>query len=178
MASGILVPYDPPRRPPDLSGLRCEVVHDRRLVRRLVAAWHSTHPARHGWKVSFLLRDRGRVVGVSIWGLPTARLEDNTGRTWEHYRMALSPEAPKNAASYFLARNREWIRASAPGVRRLISYIDETVHTGVRYRADNWLRVPCDPRGRPWRPVVGRLGRVLHRRSPALGRRAKFERAP
>jgi hypothetical protein len=169
-----LVPYSPRPELTDLSGLASERVVDRVLVKRLVLAWHSTHPPRVGWKVAFLLRRGATVVGVSVWGLPTARREDNSGRTWEHYRMALSSEAPRNAASFFLARNRAWIRAHAAGVTRLIAYIDETVHTGVTYRADNWRRVACDPRGRPWKPTESSPGR----KSAPLGKRAKFERRP
>ena len=174
MTEALITPFDKPAELPSLAGLHSDRVIDRVLVMRLVRSWHSTHPPRVGWKVSFLLKAGATVVGVSIWGLPTARHEDNSGQTWEHYRMALSPEAPKNAASFFIARNRAWIRTNAPHVTRLIAYIDETVHTGVTYRADNWWRVPCDPRGRPWKATKARPGRT----SPPLGRRAKFERAP
>lgn len=169
-----LMPYGPPPQIPNLRALACEEAGSPALVRRLVSAWHSTHPPRIAWKRAFLLRNGSAIVGVSVWGLPTARLEDNTGSTWEHYRMALSPEAPKNSASWFIAHNRDWIRDRAPDVRRLIAYVDLTVHSGVTYRADNWRRVACDFRGRPWTPNAAHPGR----KSKPLGRRAKFERAP
>ena len=176
--SSVLVPYREPSQRASLGGLQSERLIDRTLTRRLIAAWHSTHAPRVGWKVAFVLREGSEIIGVSVWGLPTARSEDSSGRTWEHYRMALSPSAPKNAASFFIARNREWIRREAPGVTRLIAYVDETIHSGVTYRADNWRTVYTGGRGRPWKPTTNREGRLLHRKSPALGSRAKFERSP
>ena len=173
-----IVPFAEPRQLASLGGLRCERIINRLLVQRLLRAWHSTHGPRVGWRVAFALYDGSEILGVSIWGFPTARLEDNSGRTLEHYRMALSPSAPKNAASWFIARNREWVRRELPAVSRLITYLDETVHSGVTYRADNWRRVPCDPRGKPWKPYRNAEGRLLRRTSRPHGRRAKFEREP
>lgn len=121
--------------------LRQTVIHNAALVRQLLGQWHSTLDPPQGWKVAFLLHRSGiGVVGVSTWGRPVGRLEDQT-HTMEHTRMALGPETPKNSASWFLARNREWIRANRPEVERVISYVDEQFHTGVTYRADNWRTV-------------------------------------
>lgn len=147
----------------------------------VIAAYHSTHRPPQGWKVAFLLvapgpawEDLGtrRILGASTFGRPVAKAEDQSGATLEHTRMALAPTAPKNSASWFMGATRKWIRANMPEVRRLIAYVDETDHTGVTYRADNWATVyrARRERGR-WSSRPGRTARraVL---------RTKFERAP
>ena len=110
---------------------------NRVLVSRLIRAWHSTHRQPPGWRVAFLLKRNGVTVGVSTWGRPVARMEDQK-TTLEHQRMALGPGLPHNTASWWMAQNRREIARIFPEVRRLISYVDETVHSGVTYRADNW----------------------------------------
>ena len=156
------------------------MAHSRTTTRLMVSRWHSTHRAPIGWKVAFLLLTDGagwddlreqRILGVSTWGRPVARAEDQIG-TLEHTRMALSPSAPKNSASWFISANRRWIREHMPQVRRLISYVDETDHLGVTYRADNWHIVyRRQPSSGSWQSRPGREGR-------ACVLRTKFERTP
>jgi predicted metal-dependent hydrolase len=96
--------------------------------------------------------------------------------------MALSPGAPRNAGSWFLARNREWIRANLPGIRRLIAYVNECSlmpwhernyehHKGVIYLADNWRLVYRKKNRSSWKSRPGRRGNETRIR-------AKFERVP
>ncbi len=156
-------------------------VRSHSMVDPKVEEWHSTHRPHVGWRVAFVLRVPGeswgdltafRDVGVSTWGRPVARGEDQV-RTLEHTRMALGPGAPKNSASWFLAANRRWIRRYLPGVTRLISYVDEEQgHVGVTYRADGW-RVVYSRRERShsWGSRPGRTGQVAQKRT-------KFEREP
>jgi hypothetical protein len=85
--------------------------------------------------------------------------------------MALGPGAPKNAGSWFLARNREWIRSNLPGIRRLIAYVNLEHHTGTIYQADNWTLVYRKRTRSTWSNRAGRLGNEARMR-------AKFERQP
>ncbi len=144
---------------------------NRVLVSRLVRAWHSTHRAPQGWRIAFVLKRNGVTVGVSTFGRPVARMEDQW-TTLEHQRMALGPGLPKNTASWWMAQMRRELRTEFPEVRRLISYVDETVHTGVTYRADNWRTVyRARVESKSW---GNRKGRV----QPQAYARTKFEREP
>ena len=116
------------------------VVHDRKLVWELIDQWHSLLRHSQGWKVAFVLSDGIVLVGVATWGRPVARLEDQK-TTLELTRMALSDDAPYNAATYFSGRMRKWIRENMPDIKRLISYQDEIAHDGAFYKADNWTLV-------------------------------------
>ncbi|MGI0150854.1 MAG: XF1762 family protein [Thermoplasmata archaeon] len=152
--------------------LRIARTHNAQLVRCLIRSWHSTHPAPVSWRVAFLLYGEcGEVIGVSTFGRPVARAEDRV-HTMEHTRMALGPAARKNSASWFMAACRRWIRAEMPGVHRLIAYVDETRHTGVTYRADNWRTVYSGLR------PTGNWGNRPGRAGEKATVRRKFERPP
>lgn len=123
-----------------LSQLRCEVTHRYALVAAYVNMWHSWLTAPQGWKVAFVLTDGVTIYGVSTWGRPVARLEDQE-TTLEHTRMALCDAAPRNSGTWFLAQNRKWIRENMPHIKRCISYVPSERHTGIVYRGDNWRTV-------------------------------------
>ena len=148
----------------------CLPTHNGILVKDLVNRWHSTLRAPVGWRVAFTLLAGGETAGISTWGRPTARLEDQVS-TLEHTRMALGPGAPRNSGSWFLARNREWIRANMPGIRRLIAYVNLEHHAGTIYQADNWRLVYRKKTRSTWRNRPGRAGNEARYR-------AKFERQP
>jgi hypothetical protein len=139
-------------------------------VKELVRLWHSSHSAPAGFRIAFLLVDGGDTIGVSTWGRPVARMEDQK-TTLEHTRMALGPGCPANSASWFLAANRRVIREEMPEIVRLISYVDGSIHSGVSYRADNWREVARAVPTDSWGTREGRSGRPC-----AL--RVKFERRP
>src|SRR4029077_11125194 len=150
---------------------RVAVGHKAALGKAPLRAWPLSLPPPVGWRVAFLMYSGGEVVGVSTFGRPVARAEDQVA-TMEHTRMALGPAAPKNSASWFMARCRAWIRRNMPSVRRLISYVDETRHTGVTYRADHWATVYSRRRKvQSWGIRLGRTGTKARLRT-------KFERPP
>lgn len=131
--------FDPQALP--VRRLKISACGDAQLVRRLIGEWHSFRKAPgSNWKVAFVLVDSLHIYGVSIFAHPVARNEDQTG-TLEHSRMALSPDAPRNSASYFMAQSRKWIKANMPGIKRLIAYVPSEIHTGITYRADGWRTV-------------------------------------
>ena len=156
---------------PGISDLTVSVSHDAALVASLINNWHSWRTSPAGWRVAFLLLDDCAIYGVSTFGRPVARLEDQH-RTLEHTRMALGPGAPRNSASWFMARCRAWIRENMPDINRLISYVPAGEYRGVTYLADNWAVVYEEVPGRAtWTNRAGRLSseNVL---------RTKFERVP
>lgn len=153
--------------------LHIDVTTDTNLVRMCINEWHSSSVAarRWTWRVAFILTDGVLIYGVATWGKPCARNEDQL-HTLEHSRMALSPIAPRNSATYFLAKMRAWIRTHMPEIRRLISYVTMSKHTGVTYRADNWHKVYEKRTNQSWsksRPT---------RRGVSSNHKAKFERLP
>lgn len=143
---------------------------NRLLVQGLLDAWHSTHEPPPGYIVAFLLLDGETIVGVSTWGRPVARAEQDKGLL-EHTRMALAPGALHNTGSRFLRLNRDWIRRERPEYPQAIAYVDATIHRGHIYRVDNWTVVYEDqPVTHTWTNRPGRLGNEC-------ARRTKFERA-
>lgn len=155
----------------NLNAFSVSVTHDSQLVRQLVRQWHSSNKPPVGWRVAFLLHDGAAIIGVSTFGRPVARMEDQV-HTLEHTRMALAPSAPRNAGTFFMAHCRVWIRENMPEIKRLISYVSQLRHTGIVYRGDNWRLVY--ERHKDNSMWTNRPGRID---SKAL-LRAKFEREP
>lgn len=142
------------------------------LLADLIARWHSTLPvAPVVFTVGFVaVAPDHQYVAAAMWNHPTARHEDQE-TTLELQRQAHSPFVPRNFGSWFLARQREWIRANMPHIRRLISYQDADVHDGTIYRADNWYVTDSSDRLTPW---THRPGRTV----AAVTNRVKWERTP
>lgn len=154
-----------------LRHLRAEVTHDAALVRQLVNQWHSFKCAPQGWRVAFVLTDGVRLLGVSTFGRPVARLEDQE-TTLEHTRMALAPDAPRCSATRFMALTRKWIRENMPEITRLVSYVPADKYTGITYRGDGWKIVYAEKRtSHTW---TNRSGRDANEDKI----RTKFERTP
>jgi hypothetical protein len=113
---------------------RCEV----ETARRLNAAWHSRlpHTQRGPWQYAFAAHKNGQVYAVALWHNPSAR---GLPAHWlELRRLAVAPDAPHCAASWFLSRMARWFRANVPERERMISYQDCDVHTGTIYKAAGW----------------------------------------
>ncbi len=170
-----LLEAPPPRPPASLAELKVRPAGpgEAAVVRAAIAREHSLLPQPPAvWRVAFLLTDRsGAVWGVGVWNHPTARLEDQV-HTLELVRYALASGLPRNTATWMLARMRAWIRRNLPEIRRLITYHDETAHTGAIYAADNWRPVYT---GRvetsSWAKRPGRTARPR-------ARKTKWEREP
>lgn len=155
----------------DLRQLVVVTTTDSKLVKTLINEWHSMRTAPAGWRVAFVLTDGVNIYGVSTFGRPVARCEDQV-HTLEHSRMALGPQAPRNSASYFMSRCRAWIRKNMPEIKRLISYVPTREYTGVTYRADNWSTIYADmPKRASWQNRTKRTG-------IANQFRTKYERVP
>lgn len=155
----------------NVSKLAVTVTTNAQLVKTLINDWHSMRTAPAGWRVAFLLSDGVTPYGVSTFGRPNARHEDQIN-TLEHTRMAVAPFAPFNSPSYFMARCRRWIRINMPEITRLISYVPSDIHSGVTYVSDNWPTVYENQEKRSsWQNRENRKG-------VANNLRTKFERKP
>ena len=105
---------------------------------RLVRAWHSRLPNTQDgpWVAAYWATFGGVIYAVALWNNPSARELPND---WlELRRMACAPYAPFNTPSRFLGAMSRHIRATMPGVMKLISYQDTAVHCGTIYKASNW----------------------------------------
>lgn len=108
-----------------------------------------------------------RIVGVLVFGLPVARLEDQKD-TLELTRMVLLPETPKNSGSRTLSLAEKWIRKHRQE-RRLIAYADTSRHRGTIYLAAGWKKIGQQTRSQTW----DRPNRKRKRQNG--GPKAKFE---
>lgn len=87
--------------------------------------------------------ETGRLCGVAWWLPPTRVACESVNR--DHWKKVLSltrlvivPDAPKNAATFLLARSVRLIWKDGRFVS-LVTYADESQgHTGGIYRASNW----------------------------------------
>ena len=103
--------------------------------------WHSRLPAFRSpfGSPCYVAEFDWRAYAVAIWSNPIARMLPQ--KTWlELRRLAISPEAPKNTASWMLGVMARLIRKKLPMIEVLVSYQDTEVHTGTIYRAAGWVK--------------------------------------
>lgn len=88
------------------------------------------------WMYSFGAFLEDEMCGSALWHNCSARGLPDEWR--ELRRMAMSDEAPRNMASFFLGAMCRWFRENTD-VPMLISYQDVHVHAGTIYKATNWI---------------------------------------
>lgn len=144
---------------------RCETV-ELKDVQELVRAHHyagggsNTATFRHG------LYYRDNLIGVAWWIPPTkSAAKANWSGDWREVltlsRLACVPSAPRNSASFLLARSVKVIRSSGRW-RRLLTYADEWQgHTGAIYKAAGWEYLG---RTKPEATWVDGSGRMMGRK--------------
>lgn len=131
------------------------------LALRLNRQWHSRLP-RMGTGfienqpfLSFGADFDGRLFAVAIWSNPVAR--NLPQQEWlELRRFAISPDAPRNTASWMLGVMARLVRKLRPDVTRLVSYQDTEVHAGTIYRAAGWVPTTVNRDGNWTRPSRNR----------------------
>jgi hypothetical protein len=126
-----------------------------RLASELNACWHSRLPVIH-W--SNIVRNRNYICygatfdwkfyACAIWSSPVNQHFD-FDTVMELRRFAISPDAPRNTATWMLGKMIKKLRRDLPTVDRLISYQDTEVHTGTIYKAGNWQATE-ETQFRPW----------------------------
>lgn len=108
--------------------------------------WHSRlpeyrvgcRPIQH-CRYCFGAIHKNTIYAISIWSHPNNRFLDNKD-TLELRRMAISPNAPKNTASFMISKMVKIINKNE-GYTRFISYQDTEVHRGIIYKASGWNSV-------------------------------------
>lgn len=111
------------------------------VAKSLNRLWHSRLPRINDpsqvMNLNYAAEFDGIYYAVAIWSHPVARLLPQI--EWlELRRLAIAPDAPKNAATRMLAVMAMLIKKERPAVKRLISYQDTEAHTGTIYRAAGW----------------------------------------
>jgi hypothetical protein len=114
------------------------------IASRLNGIWHSRLPII---KPSNIIRNKNYICfglfidelcyGIAIWSSPVSASLDFKS-ILELRRMALSPNCPKNTATWFLSKCIKQIKIRFPQIIKLISYQDTLVHKGTIYSAGNW----------------------------------------
>lgn len=123
------------------------------VARDFIAAHHSRLPQtqKGPWLHAFGAYLGGELVATALWHNCSAR---GLPQNWrELRRMAISAGAPRNTASFMLARMCSWFRKNTDA-EAVISYQDLGVHHGTIYRASNWTPVSVSrPRFRNREPL-------------------------
>lgn len=133
-------------------------------AREMVAQYHYARGGSNtGVYVHGLYRAADAWLAGVAWWLPPTRVacESVNREEWRRVlsltRLVCHPDAPRNAASFLIARSIDAIRADGRFVS-LVTYADESQgHTGAIYRATNW-------------GYVGRTGPYPRWVDPATGR--------
>ncbi len=122
-------------------------------ARNFILMHHSRLPQtqRGPWLHAFGAHLDGKMIAAALWHNCSAR---GLPQNWrELRRMAISSEAPRNTASFMLARMCGWFRKNSDA-EVVISYQDLGVHHGTIYRASNWTPVSVSlPRFRNREPL-------------------------
>lgn len=113
------------------------------IAKRLNGLWHSRlprigdPPGTEKAMSCFAATFEDRIFAVAIWSHPVNRNLPQT--TWlELRRMAICDEAPKNLASWMLGVMARLLKRERPHLVNLVSYQDQSVHSGTIYRASGW----------------------------------------
>ena len=142
------------------SALQLEIVKvDYKTAAMLNEKWHSRMP-KIGMagccKPCFAAVCGGIYYAVAMWSRPVAANRIKGGeQCLELRRMAVSGDAPNNAASRMLRVMKDIIRRERPDIVRLISYQDTEVHHGTIYKAAGWQAVLVS-KYRAWTDANGR----------------------
>jgi len=114
-----------------------------------VMNWHYSKAMPTGTLVKFGIWEDGNFIGAVLYGRGTNRhigsqYELDQFEICELVRVALS--AHKTPVSQIVAQTLKELKATNPGLRLVISYADpEQGHSGVIYKAGNWLFVGAPP---------------------------------
>ena len=112
----------------------CSIEHARTCNR----LWHSRLPRTNvgPWQFAFSASFNGVTYAVALWHNPSGRCLPHH---WlELRRLAVSSDAPRNTASWFLAKMTTFFATEFPEREKCISYQDTSVHVGTIYKAANW----------------------------------------
>lgn len=92
--------------------------------------------------LGLLSEDQSAYIGVVVFALPPRETAKRYGVSvaWELARLFIEDGTPKNTETWFMSRAIGWIKCQRPEVELLVSYADPSRgHTGVIYKAGNWI---------------------------------------
>ena len=105
-----------------------------------VKTFHYSGTLARGCKHNYILRGaNGKIYGVAMFGHPVGK--NYLAGTMECKRFVLMRKAPKNVASFFMARCLKDLR-QYPEISQIVSYADpEHGHEGTLYKASNFIQM-------------------------------------
>lgn len=119
-----------------------------------------------------------------VWWMPPTRVAAESvnavepDRVLALSRMAVFPDAPKNACTFLLARSVALIRADGR-FNTLVTYADESQgHTGGVYRAANWRYAGCSRPYYRWLTADGRQVSAKATRNRTVAQMAALGHVP
>lgn len=79
--------------------------------------------------------------GAIVFSMPPRETKARYGgETWELARLWIDDCIPKNAETWMIGKSIRYIRRHCQSIKALVSYADPSAgHTGIIYRAANWL---------------------------------------
>lgn len=118
-----------------------ERIEQKRAV-ELNKLWHRTQPiiTNYWYCRCYAAVFNGIIYAVMFWSIPVARRLNHKGY-YELRRFAIASDAPRNTASWMMAKIEKVILKEKPEVTTLISYQDTELHYGTIYKASNWVPV-------------------------------------
>lgn len=105
---------------------------------------HYSKSVSRGNKYVFTLLIAGKLRGVATFGTPVGRrcqemYSTGKGEILECKRFCLAPRAPKNTASWFMAKCIKQLKRQS-NIETVLSYADpEAGHEGTMYKASNFV---------------------------------------
>ena len=131
----------------------CALGHVSWFIKR----YHYSHTHPGGIDFSFAAIQNGILVGACVFGymagnpkaMCVCKQSDDPSKYRELMRLVLLDEIPKNSESRFIAWCLRWLR-SKTDLLAVISFADPKFgHTGVIYRASNWIYTGLQNQDRP-----------------------------
>jgi len=117
-----------------------------------------------------VLKFKDKVVGGIVIGKMRHEKKYDK-KAVELRRMVLSPECPKNTASYFLSKTLWWLKKNTD-ISIVYSFADTTVgHKGTIYKASNFKLIK---ETKPTNNIYWK-GKVYHMRSSSIDRPYSYE---
>lgn len=111
-------------------------------VANFIKSNHYSGSVSRGNKHVFILQVNGHIRGVATFGTPVGKgcqkYSSGKGVVLECKRFCLAPNAPKNAASFFMAKCLKALKKHK-NIDSIISYADPAQgHEGIIYKASNY----------------------------------------
>lgn len=108
---------------------------NKNLYGNFVKRFHYSKSLARGCSNTYILEDNGKVYGVAMFGMPVGK---NSPGDIECKRFVLMRKAPKNVASWFMAKCIKEIKKENK-FNQIVSYADsEQGHSGIMYKASNY----------------------------------------